>query len=40
MAMSDKLRSKLAMIFNERFRDWREREHEASKLLYKLVKDH
>lgn len=32
-----KLRDRLAKIFNEKFRDWREDEHEASKFLSRLV---
>ena len=33
----DKLRNKLAKIFNDKFRGWREEDHEASKFLSKLV---
>lgn len=34
----DKLFEEVSKIFEDRFRDWREEDHEASKLLEALVK--
>ena len=39
LAPLDKIKKNLEKTFEAKFREWREEDHEASKLLHKLVKN-